>query len=148
VHSGEVTRESNWTVGGKTGVSLWAAAADDRRLHLFELDSGSRGNVGCLAEALCNGLMLDYVFEQNGHHDPKAVGLKAVRRARRMAFWLTARAYHPLVFDRDAGDSPVLAMLNRALRRRSFQFGVLPWQGEVTAPAFAFEELWGGGIRR
>lgn len=148
VHSGEVTKESNWTVGGKTGVSLWAAAADDRRLHLFELDSGRRGTVGCLAEALCNGLMLDYVFQQNGHYDPKGVGLKAVRRARRMAFWLSAKAYHPLVFDRDDGDSPVLTMLNRALRRRSFQLGVLPWQGDVTAPSFVFEELWGGGLRR
>lgn len=148
VHSEEVTKESHWTVGGKTGVSLWAAAADHRRLHLFELDTGSRGNVGSLAEALCSGFMLDYVFEQNGHYNPEGVGLKAVRRARRMSFWLTAQAYHPLVFDRDDGDSPVLRMLNRALRRRSFQLGVLPWHGEITAPSFQFEELWGGGLRK
>ncbi len=148
VHSGEVTKTSHWTVGGKTGVPLWVAAADERRLHLFELDTGSRGNVGSLAEALCNGLMLDHVFEQNGHYGPDGVGLKAVRRARRMSFWLTAEAYHPLVFDRDGGNSPALSMLNRALRRHSFQLGVLPWQGEVTAPSFVFEELWGGGLRK
>ncbi|MCO4770568.1 MAG: hypothetical protein KDA24_11110 [Deltaproteobacteria bacterium] len=148
VHSGEVTKDSHWTVGGKNGVPLWVAAKDDRRLHLFELDSGSRGSIGTLAEALCNGLMLDYVFEQNGHYDPSGVGLKAVRRARRMSFWLTAQAYHPLVFDREAGPSAVLTSLNRALRTSSFQLGVLPWEGEVTSPSFAFEELWGGGLRR
>ena len=148
VHSAEVAKDSHWTVGGKTGVPLWVAAKDGRRLHLFELDTGSRGSVGSLAEALCNGLMLDHVFHQNGHYDPKGVGMKAVRRARRMSFWLTAQAYHPLVFDRDAGGSPVLTMLNRALRQHSFQLGVLPWQGEVTSPSFGFEELWGGGLSK
>jgi len=148
VHSTEIGPRSNWTVGGKTGVALWTAAEDHRRLHLFELDAGNRGTVGGLAEALCKGFMLDYVFQQNGHYDPKGVGLTAVRRARRMVFWLTAQAYHPLVFDRDSGESAALTMLNRALRRGSFQLGVLPWQGEVTAPSLAFEELWGGGIRR
>jgi|GEM_PF-3549794 len=148
VHSGDITRDSHWTVGGKTGVPLWAASADHRRLHLFELDSGSRGSVGCLAEALCNGLMLDYVFQQQGHYDPKGVGLKAVRRARRMSYWLTAQAYHPLVFDLEDGDSPVLTLLNRALVGRSFQLGVLPWQGQVTAPTFAFEQQWGGGLKK
>ena len=149
VHSGEVTKESHWTVGGKTGVPLWTASTDGRRLHLFELDtSSSGGNVGCLAEALCNGFVLDYVFDRHGHYDPKGVGLKAVRRARRMSFWLTAQAYHPLVFDREDGDSAVLTLLNRALRRHSFQLGVLPWEGEVTTPSFAFEELWGGGLKK
>jgi hypothetical protein len=65
-----------------------------------------------------------------------------------MSFWLTAQAYHPLVFDREDGDSAVLRLLNRALRRHSFQLGVLPWEGEVTTPSFGFEELWGGGLKR
>lgn len=147
VHSGEVTKESHWTVGGKTGVGLWVASADDRRLHVFELDVGARGSVGCLAEALCNGLMLDYVFNANGHYDPTGVGLAAVRRARRMVMWLTARAYHPLVFDVADGDSAVLRWLNRPLRRRSFQMGVLPWQGEIGAPQLRYEARWGGGFK-
>jgi hypothetical protein len=147
VHTSEVDKGSNWTVGGATGVDLWVTSADDRRLHLFELAVGKKGPVGSLASALCNAAMLDHVFEEDVHFAPKAVGLKAVRKARRMVMWLTAESYHPLVFDEAAGRSTVLASLNRALRPRNFQLGVLPWEGEVTAPRFRFDARWGGGFR-
>ncbi len=147
VHADEVTRDTPYTQAGKTGVELWVASADDRRLHLFELGVGSKGSVGALAEALCKVGMLAHVSDKNGHFDREAVGLAAVRKARRAAMWLCSDAYHPLVFDEDAGESTVLSWLNRALRRQSFQLGILPWEGEVAAPHFRFQDRWGGGIR-
>ncbi len=145
VHTQEVTKDSHWTVGGKTGVDVWAASADHRRLHLFELDQGSRTQVGSLASAIANVATLEYVFDGNGHFSTEANGLAAVRRARRMVMWLSADSYHPLVFDEATGESTVLSWLNRGLRRRNFLFGVLPWKGDVTAPKFNFAARWGGG---
>ncbi len=147
VHADEVTKDMSYTQAGKTGVELWVASADDRRLHLFEFGVGSKAGVGVLAEALCKLGMLIHVSEKNGHFDREAVGLAAVRRARRVAMWLTSDAYHPLVFNEEAGESAVLSWLNRALRQKSFQLGILPWGGEVADPHFRFQDRWGGGIR-
>ena len=147
VHSSEVSKESNYTVGGKTGIPLWVASADHRRVHLFELETSKKPGVGGLAEALCNAAMLDHVFHGNGHFDTnKAVGLAAVRRARRMVMWMFADEYHPLVFDEKTGDSTILRWLNEPLSRRSFRFGVLPWAGEAANPQIRFDARWGGGL--
>ena len=88
VHTAEVTKESHWTVGGKTGVDVWVASADHRRLHLFELQAGAKLSVGNLAMAIGNVAMLNHVFEGEGHFNTEAVGLAAVRRARRMVMSL------------------------------------------------------------
>ncbi len=149
VHTGEVSKDSNWTVGGRAGAALWAASADHRRVHLFELEVGKRSTMGSLAEALCNAGLLVEVFDGTGHYDPvQAVGIAAVRKARRMVMWLTAEHYHPLIFDEGSGDSVVLTWINRALRTRNLQFGVLPWGGDVITPHFRFDARWGGGFRR
>ena len=42
----------------------------------------------------------------------------------------------------------VLTWINRALRTRNLQFGVLPWGGDVVAPHFRFDACWGGGFCR
>jgi hypothetical protein len=143
----EVSKETPWTHGGKNGVDVWVASADDRRLHLFEFGEGARGSVVSLTTALYNLAMLVHVSGKHGHFDREAIGLVAIRRARRVAMWLSSDQYNPLVFDQDSGDSTVLSWLNRALRGQSFQFGVLPWSGDVTAPQFQFDGRWGGGFR-
>jgi hypothetical protein len=147
VHTTEVSKESHYTVGGRTAIPFWVASQDGRRVHLFDLETGKKPTVGGLAEALCNAAMLEHVFDGNGHFDTnKAVGLAAVRQARRMVMWMFADEYHPLVFDEKAGDSTVLRWLNGALARRSFRFGVLPWTGEASNPQISFDARWGGGF--
>lgn len=147
VFDGEVGKDTNWTQGGKVGVDLWVRSLDERRLHLFELGVGARSSIGNLAEAVCKACMLIYVAQKNGHFDREAEGLKAVRNARRAAIWFVADEFSPLVFDAEHGESTVLSWLNRALRGRNFQFGVLPFDGEESAPTFRFEDRWGGGMR-
>lgn len=137
----EVSKENRWTPGGSSAVDMWAQSTDEQHVHLFELKVKGNRPLGILPEAFYYARMCSVV--RSWHRllrvEPGGRGLEAVRKAKRLTMWLSAPAYHSLVWSPLHRHSAPLAWLNKGLERHQLKLAVLPLSDD---PGFAYEDRW------
>lgn len=139
----EVRVGNAWTVGKASAVDLWARSSDGEEVHFFELKVAGNQPLGILPEAFYYARMLSYVRSRlDIDFAPNAIGLSAVRAAKRLTMWLSAPGYHPLVWAPHLEYSAPLAWLNNALGKDGLTMGVLPINHQEDPPSFCFAERW------